>query len=150
MSQMRTFSHDITIRLPIDRAFPLFTPKGEEDWVPGWQPDYISPADGTTGAEMLFTTGTGKDKTYWTCMQWEPEQHHTRYLRITPEARVAFVDVRCAALSDTETTVTVAYSFAGLSKAGQAFIDATTPEYFAAMIDEWEILIHGKYESPAV
>lgn len=143
----RTFTHEITLHLPIDQAFTLFTPKGEEAWVPGWEPEYISPPTGETEAEMLFTTGTGKDKTFWTCMQWEPDLHHTRYLRITPEARAAFVDVQCVATSDTETSVTVSYTLSGLSKAGQAFIDATTQEYYAAMIDEWEMLIHGTFES---
>mgnify|MGYP002142650008 CR=1 FL=1 len=31
------FSHEITLALPVEEAFPLFTPKGEERWVPGWR-----------------------------------------------------------------------------------------------------------------
>jgi hypothetical protein len=30
--------HRIVVDLPVDRAFMLFTPAGEERWVDGWAP----------------------------------------------------------------------------------------------------------------
>src|SRR5688500_10788176 len=91
------FSHEIAIGLPVVEAFPLFTPKGEEAWVPDWRPQYLSPLSGETAEEMLFRTGSGADTTIWTCLKWEPEVSHVRYLRVTPASRVAVVDVRCRA-----------------------------------------------------
>ncbi len=62
------YVHEITVDRPAAAAFPLFTPKGEEAWVPGWKPEYIRPETGETCEEMLFTTGEGEEKTFWTCL----------------------------------------------------------------------------------
>jgi hypothetical protein len=48
--------HEIVLPLPIARAFPLFTPKGEMAWVDGWAPTFLHPASGETQAGMVFTT----------------------------------------------------------------------------------------------
>ncbi len=134
------FSHEIRVALPVEEAFPLFTPKGEEAWVPGWRPDYLWPACGDTCADMVFATGSGDEATLWTCLEWQPERHHVRYLRTTPGSRVAFVDVRCRPDGD-GTAVRVAYAYVPLSEAGKTFIAAITERSFAATIDEWAVLI---------
>lgn len=82
--------------MPVDDTLPLFTPKGEEAWVPGWAPDYISPSSGETGWDVIFTTGEGAETTWWTCLYWEPERWRVRHMRLTPSSRIAFVEVRCA------------------------------------------------------
>ena len=113
------FHHEIRIPFAIGAAFPLFTPKGEELWVPGWKPDYISPASGETCEEMIFATDNGNESTLWTCLQWRPDQHHVRYLRITPGSRAAFVDVRCLPDGPVRTLVRVSYAHVALSESGQ-------------------------------
>ena len=90
-------SHEISLDVAVADAFPLFTPKGEESWVPGWRPSYIEPPGGETVPEMLFRTGDGDETTFWTCLAFEPGLHHVRYLRVTPASRIAFVDVACRA-----------------------------------------------------
>ena len=67
------FAHEIAVDLPVDQAFPLFTPKGEEAWVPGWRPEYLSPPSGETVEEMLFRNGIGEETTIWTCLKCEQE-----------------------------------------------------------------------------
>jgi hypothetical protein len=139
---MRTeFHHEIRIPLPIGEAFPLFTPKGEELWVPGWKPDYISPASGETCEEMIFATDNGNESTLWTCLQWRPDQHHVRYLRITPGSRAAFVDVHCLSDGQFRTLVRVSYAFVALSESGHALIHSMSRDSFSTMVDEWAALI---------
>jgi hypothetical protein len=139
---MRTeFHHEIRIPLAIGEAFPLFTPKGEELWVPGWKPDYISPASGETCEEMIFQTDHGNESTLWTCLQWQPDQHHVRYLRVTPRSRAAFVDVRCASDGLVRTLVRISYAYVALSESGHAVIESMSRGSFSAMIDEWATLI---------
>ena len=141
---MRTeFHHEIRIPLAIGEAFPLFTPKGEELWVPGWKPDYISPASGETCEEMIFATDHGNESTLWTCLQWRPDQHHVRYLRTTPGSRAAFVDVRCLPDGPVRTLVRVSYTYVALSESGRAAIASMSRGSFSAMIDEWATLIDG-------
>ena len=81
------FSHGILVDLPAEEAFPLFTPKGEEKWIPGWRPTYIAPESGETCRDMIFTTVSGDDATLWTCLEWQPWRLHVRYLRATPGSR---------------------------------------------------------------
>jgi hypothetical protein len=143
MKMQAEFSHEITLDLPVGDAFPLFTPKGEELWVPGWQPEYLSPETGETAEEMLFRTGSGDETMIWTCLKWEPDRWHARYLRVTPASRVAIVDVLCRADGPVRTVVRVSYAFVALSEAGARLVAATTPDGFAASIDEWARLIHA-------
>jgi hypothetical protein len=141
---MRTeFHHEIRIPFAIGEAFPLFTPKGEELWVPGWKPDYISPASGETCEEMIFATDHGNVSTLWTCLLWRPHQHHVRYLRVTAGSRVAFVDVRCLSDGPARTLARISYAYVALSESGRAIIGSMSHESFSEMIDEWAMLIDG-------
>lgn len=142
------FSHEISVTLPVDEAFPLFTPKGEERWVPGWRPNYVWPVSGETCKDMIFTTGSGDEATVWTCLTWAPERHRVRYLRTTPGSRVAFVEVNCRADGERTTRVTVSYRYVALSGSGTAFIDAMTPARHSAMIEEWARLIAVMPDAP--
>ena len=134
-------SHVITVPLPIGTAFPLFTPKGEMDWVDGWAPVFLHPTSGDTQAGMVFTTEIGGVLTYWACTDWIPDEHRVRYGRVTPGNRFGFVEVRCSAAGANETRVEVGYAFTALSPEGEAYLADITPTAFAAMIGEWERLI---------
>lgn len=138
---MKTFTHEITLPLPVEAAFPLFTPRGEEAWVPGWTPRYLAPRSGETAAGMVFTTHDGADETIWTCLEWEPEAHHARYFRAVPGNRVSIVDVRCRDRAGAETAVSVSYSHVALTERGERYIDAITDEAYATGIDSWRDLI---------
>lgn len=135
------FSHDINVDYPMSETMQFFTPKGEESWVPGWDPRYIHPTHGDTREEMLFTTGHGGETTFWTCMRWEPEAGRARYLRLTPGSRAAFVDVHCRPAGAGRTSVRVTYETHALSDAGRAQMSEMTQEAFDEMIDEWAQLI---------
>lgn len=133
----KVYSHGIAVDRPVDEAFPLFTPKGEEAWVPGWQPTYLRPQTGETCEEMIFLTGEGAETTYWTCLAWQPEQWHVRYFRLTPGSRVAFVDVQCRPDGADRTHVNVVYDTLALSDDGRAWLDALDEAAFARTIDAW-------------
>ena len=137
----RERSHEITVDRPFSEAMPLFTPKGEESWVPGWEPDYISPESGETCEEMLFVTSHGDETTFWTCVDWQPEVGHVRYLRLTPASRVGFVDVQCRADGPDKTHVRIVYQLHALSHSGRAYLDEMTQGVFVEMIDQWAQLI---------
>jgi hypothetical protein len=137
------FSHEISVGLPVDEALPLFTPKGEESWVPDWRPDYLAPESGEICDEMVFTTDHGGETTLWTCLKWRPEEHRARYFRATPNLQIAFVDVQCRPESAARTIARVSYRYVGLSAEGDRRIASMTPDTFAAMIEEWAVLIEA-------
>jgi len=137
----REYSHEITVDRPLSEALPLFTPKGEETWVPGWEPDYISPETGETCEEMLFVTSHGDETTFWTCLDWQPNEGHVRYHRLTPGSRVGFVDVQCRTEGPDITNVRVVYQLHALSDSGRTYLNEMTRYAFAEMIDQWAQLI---------
>ena len=137
----RDYSHEITVYRPFSEAIQLFSPKGEETWVPGWNPNYIVPSTGETREEMIFTTGDGEETTFWTCLKWQPKRGHARYFRLTPQSRVGIVDVQCQTEGSDRTRVRVNYQMQPLSSAGHSYLDAMTQSAFVSMIDEWASLI---------
>ncbi len=139
----KDYSHEIVVDRPASETFPLFTPKGEEAWVPGWNPTYIRPETGETCEEMIFTTGEGDEKTFWTCLSWQPDQWHVRYLRLTPASRVAFVDVQCRPDGPDRTRVRVAYQVHAISDHGRTYLEGLTESEFAKSINEWSDMIQA-------
>lgn len=138
---MKTLTHTIRLDMPADDAFPLFTPKGEESWVPGWQPRYIAPVSGETRPGMIFITGEGEEETIWTCTAFDRVNRHAAYFRVVPGSRVSLVDVRCKPSGPKSTSVEISYSHSALSENGGTFIANITPQSFAADIDGWKTLI---------
>jgi hypothetical protein len=137
--------HRIVVDLPVDRAFMLFTPAGEERWVDGWAPRYIHPADGRTAAGMVFSTGAGDGTTHWLLADFDRAAHRSRYLRCTPASRMTVVEVQCRALDAARTEVEVGYTLTALNDAGAAAI-ADFERGFVAMIDGWAAAIAAKRE----
>lgn len=138
--------HRIVVDLPVDRAFMLFTPAGEERWVDGWAPRYIHPADGRTAAGMVFSTGAGDETTHWLLADFDRAAHRSRYLRCTPASRMTVVEVQCRALDAARTEVQVGYTLSALNDAGAAAI-ADFERGFVAMIDGWAAAIAARRET---
>lgn len=133
-----------TLRVPIDpaRALELFTPAGEELWVPGWRPTYLHPSDGSTRDGGVFTTETDGSRTYWMVTHWEPERGRARYARITPELHAVDVAIECSARGD-GTLVGVRYRLTALTERGNEAVAGWTEEEFGRMLRTWEELIAG-------
>lgn len=141
--------HTIEIDRPIDRVFPLFTPKGEEAWAPGWAPEYLHPADGEIAEGMVFRTFHDDETTLWGCVLWRPEAHHVRYARVTPTSRFGFVDVVCRAIGPERTEVAVGYDHTALTAAGEAYLADLDETRFAAMIGGWRAEIEASFARAA-
>lgn len=133
--------HKISLPLPIARCLPLFTPLGEMEWVPGWEPRFLWPADGRTEKGMVFLTGHGAEETFWTVVDFDEATHYARYCRITPGSRSVLVEVRCAAIGPSETEVEVRYTLTGHNDAGNQTVHAFAGAAFPVMIEEWRTLI---------
>jgi hypothetical protein len=140
---------DVTGRLrltaaPAD-AFRFFTPEGERLYVPGWDPEYLHPADGTLTEGLTFRTRHGGETTVWLVSHCDIGGGAVDYVRVTPESRIGVVSVRvrtaavvspgdsAAAASD----VTVRYRLTSLSVAGERTLEAFAAE-FPATIAAWE------------
>lgn len=146
MSRHLHCHHRITVELPADQAFMLFTPAGEERWVEGWAPRYVHPADGRTEAGMVFSTGSGDETTHWLLADFDRAARRSRYVRCTPASRMTVVEVQCRAIDGARTAVDVGYTLTALNDAGMAAIDRFASG-FVAMIDGWAAAIAARREA---
>lgn len=134
----RLFETRIRVPLPPRQALPLFTPKGEEDWVPGWQPRYHEPKSGQTQTGMVFETGEGDGRTLWTCLEWDTAALRASYLRVVPGNRVSRVYISCKEDAARQSEVTVRYEHIAISAQGETWLSELTQEKFEVEIDEWQ------------
>lgn len=144
-SNRRQVSHRIELPLPPGPCQRLFTPAGEELWIDGWAPRYLHPADGSTEAGMVFTTGEGDQFTLWTLVDFETGARRiARYCRVMPALRSDFVEILCEGQGTEHSAVTVRYTLTALTPAGERTLDDFAPAAFAARIDGWRAAIEAR------
>lgn len=130
-----------TIRLPLDpaEALPLFTPEGEREWVPAWDPEPIHAPGGSLSREgAVFRTTHGGEETVWLVLRVDARLGAADYVRMTPGNRLGTVSVRCRANGEGGSTVEIGYRLTALSPAGAGELEATTPEEFETDIRGWQ------------
>jgi hypothetical protein len=74
----------IKVALAPAEAFRLFTPRGEQDWVPGWHPQFPAPADDDTDPGTVFETSAHGQHTVWLVTDCKPGRRIS-YARVTPD-----------------------------------------------------------------
>lgn len=126
--------------MPPDQAFHLFTPRGEEAWAPGWQPQFPDAVDDDTAPGTVFLTGARGEATIWIVTESDPGRH-IAYARVTPHARAGTVTVR---LEDGggHTDVTVTYDLTALTDAAAAELAEFAAGY-PAFLRSWRDAIEA-------
>jgi hypothetical protein len=121
----------------VEDVFPLFSPKGEMLWVPGWNPQLLHPP-GTDWAEgLIFRTEEEMGEAIWVVTRLDPVKHRVEYLRVEPRRYVARVAVSCSATDEGNTEAATSYEFIGLSEAGNAEIRAMTQGGYEEKMGRW-------------
>ncbi|MDX6758826.1 MULTISPECIES: SRPBCC family protein [Streptomyces] len=136
----RVLSAALTVPLPPEEAFRLFTARGERDWVPGWDPVFpVEPQDDTAPG-TVWLTSTDEEETTWLVASRDFPRS-VSYARITPGVRAGTVTV---ALAETGagSEVTVTYDMTPLTPAAAEALDAFAADY-PSFIRSWAQLIAG-------
>ena len=118
-------------------AMWLFTPEGERQWVPGWDPQYPAGNPEETPGTVFVTSSEGVE-TIWVILALDRAEHAVTYARVTPGRHAGTVTVGCAEERPGHCTVTVRYDLTALPGAAADALDAYRPERFAEMIGAWE------------
>jgi hypothetical protein len=136
----------IRVGLPPAEAFRLFTPRGEQDWAPGWEPHFPAPASDDTEPGTVFETsphgqpGTHVPPTVWVVTNRESGRHIS-YARMTPGDRAGTVTVDLSA-ADGASDVEVTYQLTALSAAAEPGLREFADGY-AAYLQSWQDEISG-------
>lgn len=137
-------STTIGVPLPPAEALALFTPEGEREWVPGWDPEAIHAPGGSLSRQgAVFRTRHGGEETVWLVQRVAPRIGAADYVRVTPGNRLGTVHVRCRDDGSGGSAVEVTYRLTALSAEGVEVLEAVTEEAFAADVGEWEKAIDG-------
>ena len=91
-STQQRLTSRIQVDLPPDEAFRLFTPRGEQDWVHGWQPRFPAPTPDDTEPGTVFETHANGQHTIWVVTSREPGKRIS-YARVTPGEQAGIVTV---------------------------------------------------------
>jgi hypothetical protein len=130
----------ITVHLPFDETFELFTPEGERDWVPGWAPEYLHRAE-DDGVDTAFRTHHDGEETLWMVLEHDLDEGCIGYARVTPESRLGTVMIDVEAIDDTSCWVTVCYELTALTASGNRLLEGFTQEMFERKMADWEARI---------
>lgn len=137
----------LRVELPPESAFRLFTPRGEEDWVDGWQPRFPQPVQDDTAPGVVFETGHDGYTTTWVVADREPGRRMS-YARVTPGVRAGLVTVTLAPAGDGASDVTVTYQLTAFT-AEEAEELRTFADDYPAFIRSWQDAIAAWLEGRA-
>jgi hypothetical protein len=121
-----------TVRVPleVERALPLFTPRGERRWAAGWDPAFPADDADDTAPGTVFLT----DEAIW--MVADRTARSMRYARALPGVWAGTVEVRCEA-AGAETAAQVTYDLTVLDGAQRPRLREFADGY-DAFLAEWE------------
>ena len=136
-----TFHGQLEVSSRIDDVFPLFSPEGERLWVPGWAPELLHPPGAVWEQGQIFRTREEAGEAIWIVTRLDRPRHEAEYHRVEPERYVARVHVRCQALAERRSGVSISYAYVGLSERGNQEIAAMTPAAFAERMAKWSTWI---------
>ncbi len=130
----------IQVGLPPGEAFRLFTPRGEQDWVHGWQPRFPVPARDDAEPGTVFETHAHGQHTIWLVTDREPGRR-VSYARVTPGEQAGTVTVPVAPSgggSEVEVTYQLTTLVAGADRKLREFADG-----YPAYLQSWQDAIEA-------
>ena len=140
-------SGTVSVPLEPEKAFRLFTPEGERDWLPGWSPEYPMPGQSAHDppkpcAGMVFVTpDEGDEPRTWTITRYDPDAHRVSYSYVRPGKVAAMIDV--AVDRDGQTSVArVRYRMTALDPGTEVEV-RSFGSGFQNMLAGWSKLIRG-------
>ena len=136
-----TRSSEITLNGKLEQVFPLFGPKKERDWAPGWAPHIIYLKGILIEEHMVFTTqshhGHEPDST-WIVSKFDPEACYVEYTVFAPE-RLWLIQIRCRETENGAKTVAkVTYTYTGLTDSGNHKNKIALETMFKHDLKDWE------------
>ncbi|MGE5207533.1 MAG: SRPBCC family protein [Chlamydiota bacterium] len=147
MSEFRglrvTHQYTQTNQAPPDRVFPLLCPVREADWVPGWKYRLIYSQSGVAELGCVFTTPNedGTECT-WLCTEYDPASFRIAYAWITPGLIACQLRIQLEAGPGSTTRAHIAYTYTGLSPAGNKEVEHFTADWFCTKMQGWESAIN--------
>ncbi|MEW6673984.1 MAG: hypothetical protein AB1427_20010 [Thermodesulfobacteriota bacterium] len=128
-----------TIYSSPDKVFPLLCPVREAEWLDGWRYTMIYSKSGLVEDGAVFSTPhEGEPDTVWVVTNHDPSNLRVQFARFTHQSRVCVLDIGVRVRDEGSSYVDIAYTYTGISSAGNQFIDDLTDDAFYADVKHWE------------
>ena len=121
-----------------DRAFPLFSPEGERDWVKGWDPKPIFPERIAFARDTVFREGKAGEEAVWTIVDADWKMHRAEYVRLAPGSHTARVVVKIESLAGERSKVVVSYTVTAFGEQAQHLLEAFSEKSYLAKMRDWQ------------
>ena len=131
----------ITVALPPEQAYRLFTPRGEQDWAHGWHPRFPVPAADDAEPGTVFETRAHGQHTIWLVTGREPGRRIC-YARVTPGDLAGTVTVTISP-SGRHSDVEVTYQLTALTAGAEGRLREFAQGY-PAYLRSWQDAISGR------
>jgi hypothetical protein len=131
----RRLSERIRVALPAEEAFQLFTPRGEGEWAPGWDPIFPVPAEDDSEPGTVFQTEAHGHRGTWlvTDRKWG---RRIAYAQVIPDHRAGSITVTLDAIEG-GSEVEVVYELTPLSETGEHDLEQFAENY-GDFLRSWE------------
>ena len=130
-----------TVRVPATgaEAFRLVTPRGEREWSPGWDPQFMAPNDDDSAPGTVFQVSHGDAApTTWIVCRRDGDRF-VQYARWIPSRNAGLVTVTLVRDGD-GSVATVEYELTALTDEGTELL-ATFASGYEHFLASWETAI---------
>ena len=121
-----------------DTAFPLFSPEGEREWVPGWDPIAVYPETIAFTANTVFRLGQGSEESVWTILEADSQSHSAEYVRIAPASHAARISVKIEPVSPNRSHVVVTYALTEFGGHTSNLMESFSEGAYAQRMRDWQ------------
>jgi hypothetical protein len=121
-----------------DTAFPLFSPEGEREWVPGWNPMAIYPETIAFTKDTVFRMGQGPEESIWTIVEADWQSHRAEYVRVAPGSHTARISVSVAPVGPNRSYVAVNYAVTTFGQHASTVLDDFSESTYAQRMRDWQ------------
>jgi hypothetical protein len=137
---------NLIVARPPERAFELFTPRGEGRWVAAWRPRFPAPTDDDSAPGTVFETDADGRTTTWVVVERTPGRR-IRYARVVPGDHAGTVTVDLADGAGGHSEVTVTYELTALTASAVERLRGFAARY-PDMLRQWANAITATLVSP--
>jgi len=128
-----------TIYASPDKVFPFLCPVREAEWLDGWRHTMIYSQSGLVEEGAVFSTPRDREPdTVWVVTKHNPSNLRVEFTRFTHKSRTCVLKIGVRPRDEGSSNVDIAYTYTGISPAGNQFIDELTDDAFCADMKHWE------------
>ncbi len=143
-----TRSYCQTINAEPFKIHSLICPVKEAEWLDGWDYSLIYSRSGFAEEGCVFISrNEGEKDTIWLITKRNDEKFETEFVRITPESRIAKLNINIKDGGNYISYVHITYTFTALTEEGNKFMESFTEDNFIKDMEFWEASMNHYLET---